>query len=157
EVFSAPIFLGGPDSCPVELWQADDTANVNHTQLCGIVDVNGDGIMDRVNYGAVQLGTGRTTEGTFFTDTMFYLPGHLATQVNPHNQVCPGAPARTRYTTESTSGLVDLTGDGIPDYVYKVNGEGGSWAWYAYIGTGTGFGQWLVIEDVGDNHRFSLS
>jgi hypothetical protein len=117
--FPSPVLLAANDTCGVGQWSDTD---VTHQALtCGIVDVNGDGLADRVSGSSVRLGTGTVDANGFFTSsTILSLPGALAIQQNDLFATCatPGSGA-TSFSTQLTAGLRDLTGDGISDYVVR--------------------------------------
>src|SRR5262249_34148837 len=81
EPFSAPATLRTHEPCGVEQW-SPDSASSQHIQ-CSVTDVNGDGIVDRVNGTSVWLGTGGLGSGSFFTPgAMLTLPGPVAAQTS---------------------------------------------------------------------------
>jgi hypothetical protein len=133
--FSPAVRIRTPAQCGVARWSPIDNSHQELT--CGIIDVNGDGIADRVSSGFVYLGTGvMGASGLFMANALFTLPGPLATQINDQAARCaPPATGTTTFTASQTAGLRDLTGDGIPDY-FTANGTG---AGNVQIGTGTGF------------------
>ncbi|MGH9885178.1 MAG: toxin TcdB middle/N-terminal domain-containing protein, partial [bacterium] len=135
--FSAPALLRGPDTCGVAKWA--ETDSTHQSLLCGILDVNGDQVADRVNGGSVRLGTGADAFGAggmFMSGAQLTLPGALAIHQSDEFPVCsPGAAGNTHFNTHLTAGLRDLTGDGIPDYVAQDSSN----RWSVAIGTGTGF------------------
>src|SRR5262249_43185132 len=133
--FSAAAVLESGDGCGVAVW--DSVGNSQQALTCGLADVNGDGIVDRVAGQSVYLGTGLFGDtGVFTPGAMLSLPGSLATQRNEQVTRCaPPATGTTTFTTYQTAGLRDLTGDGIPDYVTADGAGHGT----VQIGTGTGF------------------
>jgi hypothetical protein len=140
--FSSATRISANDQCGVARWSPIDDSHQELT--CGIIDVNGDGIADRVTNQSVFLGTGVVGTGGFFTPSaMLTLPGALSTQINEQSTKCaPPATGDTTFTTSQTAGLRDLTGDGIPDY-FTANGVG---AGNVQIGTGTGFLDAIPID-----------
>jgi YD repeat-containing protein len=132
--YGNPALLRAPDFCGVAAWLATDSSH--QEQLCGLADVNGDGIVDRVLHQSVHLGTGTlSTSGYFTPGAMLTLPGRLASQLNNQLGSCiPPANGDTTFVTTQTAGLRDLTGDGIPDYITSTSNAGS-----VRIGTGTGF------------------
>ncbi|HEY0986549.1 MAG TPA: hypothetical protein VGD80_05820, partial [Kofleriaceae bacterium] len=112
--YGNPVVLRNTQSCGVALWLATDREH--QEQVCGLADVNGDGIVDLVFHQSVYLGTGTFTSSGFFTpEAMLTLPGPLASQVNNQLGSClPPATGDTTFRTVQTAGLRDLTGDGIP-------------------------------------------
>jgi hypothetical protein len=118
---------------------------------CGIADVNGDGIVDRIVASSVMLGTGDLTSGSFFTPgAILTLPGPFASRQSTFRSTCNvlGSDNFT-YTVSQTAGLRDLTADGTPDYLTR-NSAG---TWQVSIGTGTGFASPISISGV----NFALS
>lgn len=136
-LFSDPVSLQEPfirssssnagpnqqDSCSVAKWEDNGTGT--QTRHCAVADVNGDGIADRIHGRDVTLGTGTS----FASGVRMTLPGMVRAH-NPRKEVCKSDPSGW-YTIDRGSGLHDLTGDGIPDFV----DDGG----YVHIGTGVGF------------------
>ncbi|WP_147451091.1 RHS repeat-associated core domain-containing protein [Corallococcus llansteffanensis] len=146
-VFSAPITLKANTACGVGLWA---TSSFNQEVICGLADVNGDGLVDRVeNRTTVALGTGRG-----FSTVTLTLPGSYATQSSAQFNTCfapePDAPGATTFFADQVSGLRDLTGDGIPDFVTR----GGS-TWTVAVGTGAGFAPAVNIDVVGSGFVLS--
>jgi len=133
--FSAPIVLRNDADCGLSRWVPLDAS---HQQLaCDLVDVNGDGVVDRVFGTSVFLGTGKLDTGNFFTAAATStLPSALAIQRNAAETTCaPPANSATLSPTYQTAGLRDLTGDGIPDYISIDDAS----HWSVAVGTGTGF------------------
>lgn len=104
----------------------------------GLLDVNGDGIADRLpglyqnGDPLARLGTGEGFAGTV------HLPGSPE-RGNDRVSVCDDdAPPETTVSTWWSRSLVDLTGDGIPDYVER---EPGTWKFQVYTGTGAGWSE----------------
>ncbi len=143
--FSAPVTLK-MSSCGVALWRDDecplpfcttpDRVPDEQYQVCGIEDVNGDGIADRIEGTQVRLGSGDTFATWAVT---MQLPG-VPKQLNQHESVCDTDPGEV-YDPKQLAMLRDLTGDGLPDFVELYNG-----AWRVWIGTGTGFRPPVAIE-----------
>ena len=103
---------------------------------CGIADVNGDGVVDRVSGTSVFLGTGSVDGTGFFTAAgTMSLPGPLANETNNIPTASPNG-GGTSFSSEHQARLIDLTGDGIPDYVTST---GSGTGWSIFVGTGTGF------------------
>ncbi|WP_158625570.1 RHS repeat-associated core domain-containing protein [Corallococcus carmarthensis] len=150
--FSSPITLKPNAACGVGLWT---TTNDSQLVRCGLSDVNGDGLLDRVENFTVSLGT-----GSGFSAVTLTLPsqGMLSVQENAQERICtwpnPDPPLSTPYGSGQTQGLRDLTGDGIPDYVASsiVNS---AVQWTVAVGTGAGFAPAVNIEVAGSG--FSLS
>lgn len=143
--FSAPVTLRTNEPCGVSQSIADF---VQDWKLkCSLVDVNGDGITDRVNLGSVMLGTGNLAAGSFFTPgAILTLPGWLEMQQNNAWSRCvDGVPPGTTFQVFKTTGLRDVTGDGIPDHLIYF----GPGTWKVSIGTGAGFTSMVPIQGVG--------
>ncbi len=117
------------ESCGVEWWQqgGDDTFEAGSTwRKCGFTDVNGDGIVDR---------QGRYGDGA--GNFKFDAPRFSTRFENNRHEVCtPGADSSAQYETHQTAGLIDLNGDGSPDWVYLDQRN----RWYVRFGTGAGWG-----------------
>lgn len=149
ELFSRPITLeaGGTTGCGIGRWEVDVTSAVNGEKMaetCGLQDVNGDGIADRVTtVGGVtnaRLGTGDMNRP--FATAGITLPGPLtrtATSLTTFYEY-PGLAVPTQCYSGTTSDttswsvLQDISGDGIPDYLSIVAGVA-----TAAMGTGTDF------------------
>jgi RHS repeat-associated protein len=134
--FSSAVLLRAGTECGVAEWES---ANDTQTKTCDIVDVNGDGIADRVEGAHVYLGTGSFgANGFFATSSIMDLPGSIALQVNPRTNQCPiGTAGGVTFVSEMRDGLRDLNGDGIPDYIS---------ADAVQFGTGTGFAPAFRID-----------
>src|SRR5262249_42448647 len=72
--------------------------------------------------------------GSFTSAATTTLPGPLAIETNDRVTAC--ANGGSTLTAQHKARLVDLTGDGIPDYVTST-GSGTGWA--ISVGTGVGF------------------
>jgi RHS repeat-associated protein len=98
---------------------------------CGLVDVNGDGLMDYVDEynqrpalnpaASVPPGPMRVYLGTGLPDDFqdsrsFVLPAPLGVSQTGADNTCENAELVRTY---QLSQLVDLTGDGVPDFVYQ--------------------------------------
>src|SRR3569623_1513749 len=142
--FSAISFLYAGNGCGLERWSGttfDLTtaySGIAGQKLdCTFVDVNGDGLLDRVEDApspaspqyqqVVTLGT-----GSGFGITTLTLPFYVSAQISGYADHCPtGAPPPApAFTSMQISGLRDLTGDGIPDFIAPLIGS------EVYIGTG---------------------
>ena len=134
--FSAPVLLRDNTDCGVAEWQSVNNAQ---SKKCDIVDVNGDGIVDRVEDFHVYLGTGDLSAGGFFTaNSIIELPGFVAFQANPRTAQCPiGAAGNKAFQSTMDNGLRDLNGDGIPDYISPDKVQ---------FGTGTGFAPAAALQ-----------
>lgn len=166
EIFSAPIILevGGTDGCGVARW---DTAPGNQTNgmvdhICGIQDVNGDGIPDRVRttngVTFAKIGTGDSSR-PFLVGLTIQLPGPLSrseTDLVPDGSSDRYKPrtctnADSTFVVDTTRSLRDVTGDGIPDYIsVEVVPSGNHWK--VAVGTGTGYTSAVPIVFGGDFH-----
>jgi hypothetical protein len=145
--FSAPITLRSGTLCGVGQWVASDTDS-KQTGICGFADVNGDGLLDRIEAHRAFLGT-----GSGFSKVYVTLPGPFAVQRSDQVRVCAKTPpplGTTPFGAGQIVGMRDLTGDGIPDYVDGTDGT-----WHVSIGTGTGFADSIDIETLGS--EFTLS
>jgi RHS repeat-associated protein len=134
EPFSAPIDVLENDSCGVGLWSSNvDSLGESTAMQCGFVDVNGDGIADRVTGTSVRLGTGFD-----FGTAVISLPKVL-TQFTSHSSDCdpPPDPSDPWPYARQTSALRDVTGDGIPDFISQTTT--GPEQYQVYVGTGAGF------------------
>jgi RHS repeat-associated protein len=159
--FSPPFTLDGSSVCGVAMsaggggsitCPSNDCNNpvenlpsiVAQTVLCSVEDVNGDGLADRLEGGVVMLGTG----GLFSQVAMASGAAFGSMYENPARHAC-AAPATdaTEFQAKATSGLRDMTGDGIPDLV-----AGG----VVRVGTGAGFGPPIGIA-MPPNVAFALS
>ena len=117
------------ESCGLEWWQqgGEDTVEAGDIwRKCGFTDVNGDGIVDRQG----RYGNGI---GNFKFDA----PKFSTRFENDRHEVCtPGADSGAQYETHQTAGLIDLNGDGSPDWVYLDQRN----RWQVRFGTGAGWG-----------------
>ena len=149
--FSAPISLVGDDpaGCGIEKWIPFGAPGTS-TQVCGIQDVNGDGLPDRVGELGpfwAQLGTGNMNAP--FASPPIFLSGPLAATQRPliaitdnstgrhygsPPSICPANSTTATYPQQTLAGFIDLNGDGIPDHVSKS-----STGWTVAFGTGVGF------------------
>ena len=134
--FAAPVAVRQNQPCGVEEWTSADLQVVS----CGFADVNGDGLIDRVEdhvtnpFQVAYLGT-----GSGFTDVNIPLTGGaLSVQSSEHKWRCPTDPPidpATLFGAWQSKGMRDLTGDGIPDYLV----QDASFNWTIAVGTGAGF------------------
>ncbi|MEO6776812.1 MAG: FG-GAP-like repeat-containing protein [Kofleriaceae bacterium] len=121
-----------PSDCGVEWWSGDATAgDRRQVAECTFADVNGDGLLDRVEQQTVSLGTGFS-----FRTTQFHIPppNFLATQDTQYFDKCNHGD--DNFIVNQSNGLIDLTGDGIPDLVRWSEAENG---YQVFVGTGAGF------------------
>ena len=159
--FSSPFLICSASNCAVEVWTSGprlfpELPDVTG-QSSGFADVNGDGLPDRfkTNKGRTEvfLNTGSLSEGFFTAESMMELPAN-SLHSNSQYLVCvrdpPPDPLTTHQSTQR-SGLRDLNGDGIPDFI-EVNWGADPDTWSVRFGTGTGFSDAKPIEG-----RFALS
>ena len=153
-----PLEVGGTSGSGVARWEPAPGASASDTsapinQTCGLEDVNGDGIVDRVT-SSVQsgslvttaaLGTGDLSQPYSMSATIT-LPGPLgrtetAISIGSGGGIfaqCGGFTQSAFLDTHRTRGLRDINGDGIPDYVSgSLNGASATWT--VALGTGVGF------------------
>jgi RHS repeat-associated protein len=138
-----------------------DLTNYSHLN-CGLLDANGDGLVDLFRDGVLQLGVGDRSFGG-----RLVLPGHSPGRFYDSEAVNRRLGGRDWIHSFQLVGLVDITGDGIPDYITAVNPEPESGClsddrpadnpacrgWHVYIGNGGGFHGPFRIAD----ERFQLS
>jgi RHS repeat-associated protein len=141
-------------ACGVEQWTEGSIAHAeSQVMRCGLADVNGDRVLDRVDGESAYLG-----RGIGFSNVRIDLPGPLSLQLVDHTRICrdPENPLPPPYDEPFSSwieaGLRDLTGDGIPDYI-RLGGP----SWVVSVGTGTGFGTPIPIEVDGEDMGFEIS
>ncbi|MCW5800976.1 MAG: hypothetical protein KIT31_01075 [Deltaproteobacteria bacterium] len=118
-------------------WTTDPSPGDSQLQrsVCGLADVNGDGLLDRIEESVVLLGTGVG----FSDESIITLPGKLADHRTTHDVNCGlGEPLSH---DEQVAGLRDLTGDGVPDFIEWIDG-----GWHVHIGTGAGFADPIPID-----------
>jgi RHS repeat-associated protein len=147
--FSRPVSLRGSGPCAVERWVED-------TMSCGFVDVNGDGLIDR--YRNDGLTPTRRHRAYLGTGTSFEKPVDLPG--SPHrlfravdtslygilDNHCGRDPSGD-YKVIKPNQLIDVTRDGIPDWVTRRNDTRGG-EYEVWIGNGTGFDEHLhVLEE----------
>lgn len=132
--FSEPQDLVASNTeCGVGLWSGD--AEIQ-TMMCGLADVNGDGLLDRVEndglHDVALLGT-----GLGFDTARVALPGFVARQKTDYHDHCEGPGSGSSwFVSRQISSLRDLTGDGIPDLIEWNSGRA---KWQVFVGTGAGF------------------
>jgi RHS repeat-associated protein len=137
--FSSPVDLIENDECGVAQWTGTTSQLGTLSSLaCGFLDVNGDGIADRLEWRSAQLGT-----GFGFDTTRVSLPALLQQHSMHHHYLwgCPkpGTPWDPNNPTPAsyafqTAALRDMNGDGIPDFVERTDT-----GYKVYVGTGAGF------------------
>ncbi|MBI4511331.1 MAG: Hint domain-containing protein, partial [Deltaproteobacteria bacterium] len=198
---SEDLYISPWDESPVPcgLERTKLTAGDSRTyKACGLRDVDGDTLKDYVTETAVPFrgasgvttgngvklhrvalrsrGVPRSTSTTNFDPgSAILLPGRIDIQNRPNPAICELS--NVSFVREQTSGLVDITGDGRPDYVYRgtastaEDGEeldGGplkaigayleSWfptsgitprdiGWWVRVNDGTGFGKPIKLPD----------
>jgi len=150
--FSAPVTLETASACGVEEWYSNfiddprlDDRRKWSTTSCALGDINGDGLVDRIQgsraYLGKGIGFGPATIDLPSVDT--YWPSWSAYAVHEswHYAECDGATTGGVFVPSmELAGFRDLTGDGIPDYVYVDNPyDRYERRWKVAIGTGTGF------------------
>ncbi|MBI4512025.1 MAG: hypothetical protein HY698_20505, partial [Deltaproteobacteria bacterium] len=152
---------------------------------CGFLDANGDGFVDFVDEdnrdtigwhkagdlsrSRVYLGTG--LPGDFTIDRSYLLPGPPTVNRDPPS--C-GASIATSVDSIQEAGLLDVTGDGVADYVYRglpheleiakirlrgvaVNSSERTPAWWVLPGTGTGFAPPVRLDTGTAQFQLSLT
>lgn len=146
-LFSAATPISPSSACGIATWEDNEFGK--QTNLCSIQDVNGDGLADRIEGVVVTLGDGRSLVASAVT---LRLPGNIDL-ANPRRQTCAdGTNPGDMFRVNRSTGLRDLTGDGIPDYVGSgfadPDGDGAySSVRGLWIGTGIGF----RFANVGEN------
>jgi YD repeat-containing protein len=109
-------------------------------RVADVVDMNGDGLPDRVvSDGAnwfvfFNNGSGFDQEGVVWASSPFFIHSHFSDE--------DGDWANT------TSKLIDMNGDGLPDLV--AIGNSGFGPWTIYMNTGSGFSDGVVWPNSGD-------
>lgn len=142
--FSAPIDIA-TSWCGVGQWSAFDSADLSsQTLTCGLAEVNGDGLVDRVQSTTATGTRAYFGTGAGFAASYIQLPYQLATHRTTHDTDCTSQ--ATGSTDEQRLGLRDLTGDGIPDYIEFHPFEGEHGRWYVRIGNGVGFAPEIPID-----------
>jgi RHS repeat-associated protein len=149
-LFHAPGRLLNRNACGVEKWEAGTNpldgnhSDIDQTQIqtCVLADINGDGLLDRVDQTTVRLGTGRIVglvggADVAFTSINFKLPAQYGTNFNSADAICGRSGSGPTTSTKSgiSAAMRDLNGDGIPDYIVSATA-----GWQVQFGTGSGFG-----------------
>jgi hypothetical protein len=129
------------DGCGVGLWSVVADAPSQQYFKCGFIDINGDGIADRVGDGYSRLGTGMGF------DTVEIPSGRVLVQESTYQAQCAKPIPDIASVARHTSALRDVTGDGIPDLITGDSSHGMS------VRAGTGFG----FSDVGIEASLELS
>ncbi|MEJ7729938.1 MAG: VCBS repeat-containing protein [Polyangiaceae bacterium] len=139
--FADPVQWDDQTWCGVSGWGQENNDETYVLERCGNVDVNGDGLLDRVEGMSARLGNGGGLSSVEIgLPSLLTSPtmNRLSRQFSGHKGTCettPPAPANTEYPTSGVRALRDLTGDGIPDFVESITNQG----WWVHIGTGAGF------------------
>jgi RHS repeat-associated protein len=148
--FSSPQELISASACGVEKWVGDDSDG-DRVQVarCALADVNGDGLIDRIEDDGARLGTGYSFN---YTVTL-KVPAaasrkFFAVQQSGFVDTC-NAPGASWFNSTQTVGLRDLTGDGIPDLIEPKLGGG----WEVFVGTGARFA--ATATDIEGTFSFS--
>ena len=142
-------------ACGIARWTSNDNfyAALQHTD-CDLADINGDGLVDRIEppkpFGGyirqpiyLGIGSGYAVGNAFASAAMFLPisddPHYYAEQASdevyqckPHPPTPPPPPDHQFYPGQR-AGVRDVTGDGIPDYITP-----GASSWSVYVGTGGG-------------------
>ncbi len=133
--FSNPEWLTA-SGCGVEKWIGDDVDGDRiQVARCGFAEINGDGLLDRIEDGGLFLGTGFGYNTVKIPFPAAAIRKFVAAQQSQYTTVCTGS--TTLFNATQVVGLRDLTGDGIPDLVEPKPG-GGS---VVFVGTGAGFAE----------------
>lgn len=139
--FADPVEWDEQTHCGVSGWGQESSDETFLLETCGNVDVNGDGLLDRVEGVSARLGNGAGLSSVEIAlPSLLTSPAmnRLSRQSSAHKATCettPPAPAATAYPTSAVRALRDLTGDGVPDFVEAIANQG----WWVHIGTGAGF------------------
>jgi len=146
-IFSVAVTLSDdPSHCGVGEWVSRDVEQ-SQEMSCGLADVNGDGLVDRVEGTTARLGTGTYPAAGMDVSTFtLTLPGALSVQKNPTHDWPDGCnDPSSNFDPFHQAALRDVTGDGVPDYVASGDDRVGPWT--VAIGTGTGFLAPIPIKD----------
>lgn len=167
-----PVTLeaGGTSGCGIARWEPDAGIVATDTRLkvnqtCGLEDVNGDGIVDRISTSTISgqpitkaaLGTGDLAS-PFSSAATITLPGPIGRTENEAVDIdndwqtpCNRAIDTQFYDIQRTRGLRDINGDGLPDFISGTRSAStGSVSWTVEMGTGTSFASPIaVVGDVG--------
>jgi len=137
--FADEINIVGGNGCSVELWSSAQTSGDRaQYEGCMFVDLNGDGLPDRIDgwgQGHVWLGTGFS-----FQPAPFNLPASavrlFAAQESQYVDQCPGT---HEFPVGQDMALRDVTGDGIPDLIQHHDQRSPVEGIRVFVGTGAGF------------------
>jgi RHS repeat-associated protein len=134
------------DICGVEMWRSDGGSPLVKL-MCGFREVNGDALVDRISNafpleltGSALISDAKLNLGVGFHGPIVSLPGIADVKESQHDTVCGRRndphhlDDETPYDEVTRSSLVDITGDGIPDFVFR-SGAG----WKVSVGSGVGF------------------
>jgi RHS repeat-associated protein len=139
DLFTTTFVLVRNSSCPLDL-RKQILGTKNIVGVCGFADVNGDGLIDRVERGVATLGTGMPDSpfGASGTTATVQLPGDLSvTNINTFAGVDHPI---------VTGGLRDINGDGLPDYVSYALTPAPTGTSRVAMGTGTGFAPFTTVD-----------
>ena len=109
-------------------------------QTRGFIDVNGDGIADRLTPGAALLGSGQVDGGVLGFPMRVAVPLYAIRARSGRVAACglvDPAPPGTQYEVTRTGGILDVNGDGFPDVVDGMS---------VRFGTGLGWGDPVPVE-----------
>ena len=157
--FAAPAEIIGIDECAAVEWWSGNEANGNRAQYldCTFTDVNGDGLVDRVEPLIIDHTTGlsqpRALLGTGFSFGVFQIliPAvgrDIAAQWSQDVDLCTKPDPPPDYHVMQELEFRDLTGDGIPDRIVPVQ-FGDNPTYEVYVGTGAGFASTPIPIDRG--------
>jgi RHS repeat-associated protein len=126
-----------------------DVVGLGSNQYCGFIDMNGDGILDRFAAGAVRYGTGEGYEPGIVIDG--FGVHALTRSETDHWTVCEADEASSDgapYSSRTTTGYVDINGDGLPDLVSPGA---------VRLNTGAGLGPEMPLVTTDETIPFVLS
>jgi RHS repeat-associated protein len=180
-----PVTLRGDGACGVErlAWIGGGVRQLK----CGFMEVDGDGLFDYViddsvgirairSSGLAQAHDVRLPENQNPSDyaqqeakRSISLPGPVGRVKDPLSTVCtPSTAGNQTYEIEQVTALLDITGDGIADYIYfgsrgalsdgtplshpalTAADRGGPQGWWFMAGTGVGFAAPKAIQAPAD-------
>ena len=143
QLFSAPSILTENTSCGVEMWEEGGyklyDRDTFESLRCTLMDVTGDGIVDRIDHDHALIGM-----GTGFSSISVPLPVDFVGKQHSYRNVCLGQTGSYTFSSSVDSGLRDVTGDGIADLI--VNGSPLD---TIYVGTGFGFAATPLHGNIG--------
>jgi RHS repeat-associated protein len=123
------------DGCGVGLWTVNVYSPTQQYFKCGFIDINGDGIPDRVGESSSRLGTGMGF------GTVDIPSGRVLVQESTNATQCGKPIPDIASVARHTSALREVTGDGIPDLIERGYANRPT----VYAGTGFGFST-IAIE-----------